>query len=161
MEVKRSLTHLICISSWCEIENNQICFMAIKRCIIYRAQKLLEWYFFTLRQCRALGLTAQFYLSLCACSCAPGVLCPISRHGQTRKHPNEGGEDYQKVEEPALWGKTEGVRSLLPGEASGGPQYYRIEKVATKVTGSLFTKSHLENTRGKGTSCIRRGFIEN
>lgn len=61
---------------------------------------------------------------------------------QTGQGPKEGREDGQRAGEPALGGKTEGVKSFLPGERglSGGLitafTNFRVTEVTevTKVT---------------------------
>ena len=84
---------------------------------------------------------------LSTCQATPGVLCPVlvstiqERHGQTGKYPKEGHEDDQTAGEPALFGKAQGIRTLLPGEAKAQrgtlSQYSSTYRAATESTEAL------------------------
>lgn len=79
------------------------------------------------------------------------------RHRQTGDIPKEGHRNYQKTGELDLWGKTEGTRCFLPGkgkEPHQGTFQGNLITVFQYLQGgykedrhSLFTRSHMENTR--------------
>lgn len=92
---------------------------------------------------RCIILRQRYYhLSLLsAYQVKPGVLCPgfvpaiQERCIQTGKGSKKGQEDDRRAGEPVIWGKIEGVKSLLPGEEEDQGDLiteFQTRKVATR-----------------------------
>lgn len=85
---------------------------------------------------------------LSACLAAPGVLCSVlvltipERGRWTGEGPKEDHEGDQRAEKPAQQEKTEGVRSLLPGEKKAWRAHHHSVpvKVAPGEVSSLHKK---------------------
>jgi len=75
------------------------------------------------------------------------------RGGQAGEGPKEGHEDGQRAGEPALRRKAEGAGSFLVGEEKAWRELtaFQYLKGSYKEDGGfLFTRSHMEKTRGNG-----------
>lgn len=76
--------------------------------------------------------------------------CPVLVSTIQKKKQTDWTEDKGGLRRWSRGWKTCLMRSFLPLEGSDGCKKYR---------GSLFTRSHVQKTRGKGTSCITGDFI--
>ncbi|KAK4815516.1 hypothetical protein QYF61_003074 [Mycteria americana] len=104
---------------------------------------------------------------LSACQAAPGVLHPVlvptiqERCRQTGEGPKEGHKDDQGLENLPYEERLR-VRFLLPGEDESqgrtSSQFSSTSRVSKEHRGSLFTRSHMEKTRGNGCKLHQERF---